>query len=97
MGKVSREEREAWAAEFDRRLKDPTVKKDKMHNPFNPIRPTETRVADDEGTMRRRNGDGCCGCGKWRSETFRRFAFWNKDRNKDHHHDGSSKRGKRGH
>lgn len=96
---TSRADREAWAKEYDRRLNDPTVAKDKMKNGFNPFRPTETRVADDEGTMRRRNGEGCCGCGQWKSTTYRLFAVWDRNRNKDHHRheDGSTKRGKRGH
>lgn len=95
---VSRVDQQAWAEEFDRREKDPTVEKDKMNNWGNPFRPSETRVADDEGTLRRRNGLGCCGCGKWRSTTYRLFAVWDRDRNKDHHRhdDGSAKHGKRG-
>lgn len=73
---MNRSERKAWEDEFDRRLEDPSIRKDKMSNPFNPFRPSEVRVEDDEGTMRRRNGEGCCGCGKWHSETFKVDPVW---------------------
>lgn len=78
----------AWEAEYDRRLNDPTVRKDKMNNGLNPFRPSEARVADDAGTMRRRSGEGCCGCGKWSSETFTAAPEWdNHHHGKDHHHE----------
>jgi hypothetical protein len=49
-----------WAAEYDARLDDPNVKKDVMKGGW---RGRETRVEDDNGVMRRRNGAVCCGCG----------------------------------
>lgn len=54
----------SWQDEYDARLEDPGVKKDVMRN-FGLFKPREVRVADDAGVMRRRNGDGCCGCGRW--------------------------------
>jgi hypothetical protein len=79
-----------WEAEYDRRLADPSVHKDKMDNFLNPFRPSEVRVADDEGTMRRRNGEGCCGCGKWHSETYKADPVWEPHHHDsdDHHDDG---------
>lgn len=64
MAKKDRITGKAWEREYDARLKDPKVHKDVMKN-GGIFKPTETRVADDTGTMRRRNGDGCCGCGRW--------------------------------
>jgi hypothetical protein len=60
-----------WAEEYDARLTDPGVHKDKTRGGM--LRgilgitsgTKEVRVADDTGTMRRRNGEGCCGCGRW--------------------------------
>jgi hypothetical protein len=49
-----------WETEFDRRLANPNVKKDVMKGGW---RGRETRVEDDNGVMRRRNGAVCCGCG----------------------------------
>jgi hypothetical protein len=69
-------------------MKDPRYRKDKMNNPLNPFRPSEVRVEDDEGTMRRRNGDGCCGCGKWETTTFSQKPVWTHHDDDDHHHDG---------
>lgn len=80
---MNKREREEWEAEHDRRLEDPNIRKDKMSNTFSLIRPSEVRVADDEGTMRRRNGDGCCGCGQWHSETYKTDPVWGSS----HHHD----------
>lgn len=61
----------SWEEEFDARLNDPSVHKDTMRGGIlrgilgitSGVR--EVRVSDDNGTMRRRNGDGCCGCGRW--------------------------------
>ena len=58
----SRADRQAWEAEYDRRLADPDVRKDTMKSWR--VGGSETRVADAEGVMRRRNGEACCGCGK---------------------------------
>jgi hypothetical protein len=52
----------SWAEEYDRRLEDARVKKDVMKSWR--VCGRETRVADDKGVMRRRNGEVCCGCGK---------------------------------
>lgn len=79
----------AWAAEFDKRLKDPDVKKDLMDN-AGIVRPREVRVADDEGTMRRRNGNGCCGCGKWTNH-HSQDTMYSHDPVVKHSHDKSEK------
>ena len=79
-----------WEEEYDRRVASGEYRTDKMSNFLNPFRPSETRVADDEGTMRRRNGEGCCGCGKWSSETYKanpQFTPTTEDHPHDHHHD----------
>ena len=52
----------SWHDEFDRRVDDPSVKKDTMRSWR--LGGSETRVADDDGVLRRRNGSVCCGCGK---------------------------------
>ena len=52
----------SWKEEYDRRLKDPTVPKDTMKSWR--LGGSETRVADDAGILRRRNGAVCCGCGR---------------------------------
>ncbi|MGH7883420.1 MAG: hypothetical protein ACREN8_11055 [Candidatus Dormibacteraceae bacterium] len=75
-----------WEDEFDARLKDPNVEKDVMRN-LGIIRPREVRVKDDAGTMRRRNGDGCCNCGQW-SVDQHNADFSDKPVVKhSHHHD----------
>jgi hypothetical protein len=83
-----------WEEEFDARLNDPTVKKDVMKNWGPTLKPTETRVADDDGTMRRRNGEGCCGCGQWSDHHGNSPDYRDRDRptvtnsRVDHHDDG---------
>lgn len=77
-----------WEAEYDRRLNDPNVPKDKMTNWRVG---SEIRVADDDGVMRRRNGAVCCGCGKGRHGDAADPANVDLDRPKfsphSHHHD----------
>jgi hypothetical protein len=83
---MKRSDRKAWEEEFDRRVASGKYKTDKMDNFLNPSRPTEIRVEDDAGTMRRRNGEGCCGCGKWHTETFAKDPEYTSTA--DHHHHG---------
>lgn len=86
---MKRNERKDWEEEFDRRVASGNHRTDRMTNFLNIFRPSELRVEDDEGTMRRRNGEGCCGCGKWSSETYRQDPVWDKQshHHDDHHHD----------
>jgi hypothetical protein len=64
MGLFSGKSNTSWETEFDRRAADPKAPKDRMTNWR--VGGSETRVADDDGVMRRRNGAVCCGCGKGR-------------------------------
>lgn len=82
-GVFSNKKLRAWEAEFDARMKDPTVKKDVMKGFIFRGATNEPRVMDDEGTMRRRNGDGCCGCGQWSTE--QEIPNWEGPVVKHHH------------
>ena len=84
----SRAERE-WEEEFDRRLNDPTIKKDVMRN-WGLFKPREVRIADDHGSMMRRNGEPCCGCGRGAhpGDAYSDRPRWSKPKF-DHHHDNT--------
>lgn len=89
-----RQKAKEWEREFDARLRDPSVKKDVMAN-WGLLRPREVRVEDDEGTMRRRNGDGCCGCGRWHSTqetpTWSGPVVTHHHAEAEHHHEAPQK------
>jgi hypothetical protein len=76
MGIFKSRAQKKWEAEYQRRLSDPTVKKDVMTSWR--LGGSEVRVADANGEMRRPNGEQCCGCGQ---------APRNIKPYKSHHHD----------
>jgi hypothetical protein len=87
MGPLKPKAKKEWEAEYDRRINDPSVKKDTMKSWR--VGGSEIRVVDDNGVMRRRNGEVCCGCGKGNYGNRSEHQYDEFDLNKpvyDHHH-----------